>query len=195
MPQALPFITGALGAVNLFQGIRASSAQERALSTAQRGTEMQSQELARLMAILSDPNNAARLALRQQAEQGIAGQVSQGSNEAIARLASMGWRSPETMAGSLGAIGAAGVGAQGELERSLINDFLQKRMALVSPGLPIQGGVGIAETAGRTATGAGEALGNLLSILTRQKPLFGSTGSTFASRIRGMKTPKLAWGF
>lgn len=174
MPQALPYIGGALGLVNAYTGIQATQQQGRALTTAERGTEQQQLELAKLMAILSDPNNAARLALRAQGEAGIARAVAGRSNEAVSRLASMGWKSPETLEGSLRGIASAGVTAQGDLERQLINDFLAKRMALVSPGLSITGGIGVADVAGRTATGAGEALGNLLAILTRQKSTAGT---------------------
>lgn len=174
MPQVLPWITGGLGILNAVQGIQAGQRQERGLQIAERGSEEQRLELGRLMAILSDPNNAARMALRSQGEAGIARAVSGRSNEAVSRLASMGWRSPDTLAGPLSNIAASGVTAQGDLERQLINDFLAKRMALVSPGLPITGGLGVGEVAGRTATGAGEALGQLLAILTRQKSTSGS---------------------
>lgn len=170
MPQVIPFIGPALGIINTIQGLRASGQQQRAIGQAQGITEEQRAELAKLMAILSNPNDPTRGILRGQAEAGIARQVTGGGQQAIAQLAASGLRSPETAASVLGRLGGAGVAAQGDLERQLINDFIQKRVALVGgPQVALAGGLSLAQLTGQQATSSGEALGNLLALLTRQR--------------------------
>jgi hypothetical protein len=163
MAAALPVIGGLLGVANAVMGLRSQQMQQQAMARAQGLTEEQARELSTLRAILSDPNHPIRAILRAQAEQGIGQQVSTGIGDLTSRLASMGFRSPASLAAPVSNILGRGVAARGELERSLITDFIQRRMQLA--GLPNQalgGSLDIAGLAGQQAYGAGQALGSLL---------------------------------
>jgi len=163
---ALPVIGGVLGVINAIQGIRAQQAQMGALSGATDIQRKQAAELEELQAALRDPANPLRRGLRAEAEVNIGRTVGTAQGDIISRLAASGFRDPRTIAGSLGAIGQAGVSASGSLERQLIQDYFAKRIGLAAPGGTLIGtGAGLGREYGGIATGAGGAVGDLLALL------------------------------
>lgn len=163
---ALPVIGGVLGVINAIQGIRAQQAQMTALQGATNIQQAESAELTALRAALSDPANPLRRGLRGEAEANIGRTVGAASGDVISRLAASGFRDPRTIAGTLGAIGERGVSASGDLERQIIQDYFSKRMSLATPGGTLIGtGIGLGGQYGGLATGAGGAVGNLLTLL------------------------------
>lgn len=163
---ALPVIGGVLGMINAIQGIRAQQQQMTALQGATNIQSEQAAELRALQAALADPANPLRRSLRGEAEANIGRTVGTASGDIISRLAASGFRDPRTIAGTLGAIGERGVSATGDLERQLIQDYFAKRMSLATPGGTLIGtGIGLGREFGGIATGAGGAVGDLLTLL------------------------------
>lgn len=185
MPQAAPAaktLGNTLGTIatigSAVSGIQAGQRAERAAGQAERLTAAEEEELRQVRAILSDPTNPVRAMLRAQAEAGIGRQVTGAQQGLLSRLASAGFRAPETLAGPLGAIAARGTAAQGDLERQLITNFIQQRANLLGRGADIgRLGLDISNIAGLEAEGGGESLARLLELLRRSPRTAGYTGA------------------